>query len=265
MFETWYAMSVLVSAGLDISPVITHRFPYTEFEEAFDTAAQRPLRQGHPRLGGLSRWAGPRTALRSELSDRLDADARDRGLQARAGDGVAAGAPMSPTTAGRPILNLCANNYLGLADDPRVVDAAREALDDVGLRHGVGALHLRDADHPPRRSSSGSRSSSAPRTPSCSASCFDANGGVFEALLDERDAVISDALNHASIIDGVRLCKARRLRYANRDMAELEARLVEAADARYRLVVTDGVFSMDGYLAPLDADLRARRHATTRW
>ena len=84
-------------------------------------------------------------------------------------------------------------------------------------------------------------------------SCFDANGGVFEALLDERDAVISDALNHASIIDGVRLCKAQRLRYANRDMVELEQRLEEAAGARYRLVVTDGVFSMDGYLAPLDA------------
>jgi glycine C-acetyltransferase len=83
-------------------------------------------------------------------------------------------------------------------------------------------------------------------------SCFDANGGVFEALLDERDAVISDALNHASIIDGVRLCKAQRMRYANRDMDELEARLIEAKDARYRLIVTDGVFSMDGYLAPLD-------------
>jgi glycine C-acetyltransferase len=83
-------------------------------------------------------------------------------------------------------------------------------------------------------------------------SCFDANGGVFEALLDERDAIISDALNHASIIDGIRLCKAQRLRYANRDMAELEARLVEAQGARYRLVVTDGVFSMDGYYAPLD-------------
>ena len=93
-------------------------------------------------------------------------------------------------------------------------------------------------------------------------SCFDANGGVFEALLDERDAMISDALNHASIIDGVRLCKAQRLRYANRDMAELEARLVEAKDARYRLIVTDGVFSMDGYLAPLD-EICALADATT--
>src|SRR5207245_6428406 len=94
-------------------------------------------------------------------------------------------------------------------------------------------------------------------------SCFDANGGLFEALLGEEDAVISDQLNHASIIDGVRLCKARRLRYANGDMDELAARLVEAADARYRLIATDGVFSMDGYVAKLDAicDLAERHDA----
>src|SRR4029453_9237451 len=94
-------------------------------------------------------------------------------------------------------------------------------------------------------------------------SCFDANGGVFEALLDERDAVISDQLNHASLIDGIRLCKARRERYANGDMEELEARLLDCADARHRLVATDGVFSMDGYHAKLDAicELRARPDA----
>ena len=90
-------------------------------------------------------------------------------------------------------------------------------------------------------------------------SCFDANGGVFEALLGDQDAIISDALNHASIIDGVRLCKARRLRYANNDMAELEARLIEAQDARARLIVTDGVFSMDGIIANLAGHLRSRR------
>ena len=92
-------------------------------------------------------------------------------------------------------------------------------------------------------------------------SCFDANGGVFETLLGEQDAIISDALNHASIIDGVRLCKARRLRYANNDMGELEARLIEARDARARLIVTDGVFSMDGIIANLAGDLRPRRTA----
>jgi len=151
----------------------------------------------------------------------------------------------------RPILNLCANNYLGLADDPRVVAAAHEALD----RWGFGMASVRFI--------CGTQQIHAELENRIShflgaedtilfGSCFDANGGVFEALFDDRDAVISDALNHASIIDGVRLCKARRLRYANRDLAELEARLKEAADARYRLIVTDGVFSMDGYLAPLD-------------
>jgi glycine C-acetyltransferase len=152
---------------------------------------------------------------------------------------------------GRPIVNLCANNYLGLADDPRVVAAARDALD----RWGFGMASVRficgtQTIH--RELEQRIAEFLGAEDAVLFGSCFDANGGVFEALLDERDAVISDALNHASIIDGIRLCKARRLRYANRDMAELEARLGEAADARYRLVVTDGVFSMDGYLAPLD-------------
>ncbi len=152
---------------------------------------------------------------------------------------------------GRDVLVLCANNYLGLADDPRVVTAAESAL----RRWGYGMASVRficgtqtihtTLEH---------RLAEFLGTEDAVlfGSCFDANGGVFEALLDERDAVISDALNHASIIDGIRLCKAQRLRYANRDMAELEARLVEAKEARYRLIVTDGVFSMDGYLAPLD-------------
>jgi len=152
---------------------------------------------------------------------------------------------------GREILNLCANNYLGLADDPRVLAAAHAALDRWG--YGMASVRFicgtqeahRELEH---RLSDFLGTEDTILFPSC----FDANGGVFEALLDERDAVISDALNHASIIDGIRLSKARRLRYANRDMAELESRLQEAVDARYRLVVTDGVFSMDGYLAPLD-------------
>ncbi|MCZ3387812.1 MAG: glycine C-acetyltransferase [Actinomycetia bacterium] len=152
---------------------------------------------------------------------------------------------------GREILNLCANNYLGLADDPRVVAAASKTLQERGFGMasvrficGTQDIH-RELEE---RLSSWLRQEDTILFPSC----FDANGGVFEALLDQRDAVISDALNHASIIDGVRLCKAQRYRYANRDMAELEARLQEAADARYRLIVTDGVFSMDGYYAPLD-------------
>jgi glycine C-acetyltransferase len=149
------------------------------------------------------------------------------------------------------LLNMCANNYLGLASHPAMVAAAHEALDRWGYGMasvrficGTQALH-RELEE---------RLSAFLGTDDTIlfSSCFDANGGLFEALLDERDAVISDQLNHASIIDGIRLCKARRLRYANGDMDELEARLVEAADARYRLVATDGVFSMDGYLAQLD-------------
>src|SRR6478736_10345157 len=167
------------------------------------------------------------------------------------------GTPQSATVAvtagGRPgeVLNFCANNYLGLADHPEVIAAAHEALDRWGYGMasvrficGTQALH-RDLEE---------RLSAFLGTEDTIlfGSCFDANGGVFEALLDENDAVISDQLNHASIIDGIRLCKARRLRYANGDMDELEAHLVDASDARFRLIATDGVFSMDGYAAKLD-------------
>jgi glycine C-acetyltransferase len=163
---------------------------------------------------------------------------------------------------GRELLNLCANNYLGLASDPAMVEAAHQALDRWGYGMasvrficGTQALH-RELEE---------RLTEFLGTDDTIlfSSCFDANGGLFEALLDEQDAVISDQLNHASIIDGVRLCKAQRLRYANGDMDELEARLREAADARYRLIATDGVFSMDGYLAQLDTicDLAERYDA----
>jgi len=189
-------------------------------------------------------------ALRAELTGRLD-QMRETGVFKPE---RIMGSPQSThvtDAAGRPLLNLCANNYLGLADDPEVIKAAQQALDTWGFGMasvrficGTQTIH-RDLE---RRLSSflGTEDTIL------FGSCFDANGGVFEALFDERDAIISDALNHASIIDGIRLCKAKRLRYANRDLADLEAQLVAAADARYRLVVTDGVFSMDGYLAPLD-------------
>ena len=151
---------------------------------------------------------------------------------------------------GRDVLNLCANNYLGLADDPRVVAAAHEALD----RWGYGLASVRficGTQEIHKELESALSDFLGTEDTILYSSCFDANGGIFEALFDERDAIISDALNHASIIDGVRLCKAQRFRYANRDMADLEAQLKEASSARYRIVVTDGVFSMDGYLAPL--------------
>ena len=150
----------------------------------------------------------------------------------------------------REVLNLCANNYLGLADHPEVVAAAKDALERWGYGMasvrficGTQTVHKELEDALTRFLGT--------EDTILYSSCFDANGGIFEALLDERDAVISDALNHASIIDGVRLCKAKRFRYSNRDMADLEQQLKDSADSRFRLVVTDGVFSMDGYMAPL--------------
>jgi glycine C-acetyltransferase len=188
--------------------------------------------------------------LRDDLVGTL-AEVREAGLyKSELEMTTAQGAHVDVTGRGE-LLNLCANNYLGLANHPAIVEAAHEALDRWGYGMasvrficGTQALH-RELEE---------RLSEFLGTDDTIlfSSCFDANGGLFEALLDENDAVISDQLNHASIIDGIRLCKARRLRYANGDMDELEARLEEAADARRRLVATDGVFSMDGYLAQLD-------------
>jgi glycine C-acetyltransferase len=166
--------------------------------------------------------------------------------------GTPQSAAVAVTSGGLPgeVLNFCANNYLGLADHPEVVAAAKEALDRWG--YGMASVRFICGTQEVHKELEErlSRFLGAEDTVLYS-SCFDANGGVFETLLDERDAVISDALNHASIIDGIRLSKARRHRYANRDMADLEAQLKETADARRRLIVTDGVFSMDGYVAPL--------------
>jgi glycine C-acetyltransferase len=149
------------------------------------------------------------------------------------------------------LLNLCANNYLGLANHPAIVEAAHEALDRWG--YGLASVRFICGTQSLHRQLE-ERISEFLGTEDTIlfSSCFDANGGLFEALLGEEDAVISDQLNHASIIDGIRLCKARRLRFANGDMDELEARFRESEDARYRLVATDGVFSMDGYYAKLD-------------
>ena len=154
--------------------------------------------------------------------------------------------------AAREVLNLCANNYLGLADHPEVVAAAKNALD----RWGYGMASVRficGTQEVHKELEAALTDFLGTEDTILYSSCFDANGGIFEALLDERDAVISDALNHASIIDGIRLCKAKRFRYANRDMEDLERQLKDAGDARFRMVVTDGVFSMDGYMAPLPA------------
>jgi glycine C-acetyltransferase len=192
-----------------------------------------------------------RRAMADDLAAR-SADLRDEGLYKH--ERVIA----SPQSAhidladSTSVMNLCANNYLGLADHPALIEAARSALDTYG--YGMASVRFicgtQTVHRELERELSGFLGTEDTILYS---SCFDANGGLFEAILDEQDCVISDALNHASIIDGIRLCKARRLRYDNNDMGQLEQRLQEAGDARYRLIATDGVFSMDGVIADLAA------------
>ncbi|HWC05561.1 MAG TPA: glycine C-acetyltransferase [Methylomirabilota bacterium] len=172
--------------------------------------------------------------------------------------------PQGPAIAvgGRTLLNFCANNYLGLADDPRLVRAAREGLEQWGL--GLSSVRFICGTQTIHKEleTAITRFLGAEDT-ILYTSCFDANGGLFETILDERDAVISDTLNHASIIDGIRLSKAQRHRYAHGEMGELDRLLRETAGARTRLIATDGVFSMDGDVAPLReiCDLADRHHA----
>lgn len=152
---------------------------------------------------------------------------------------------------GQEVLNFCANNYLGLSDNQELIDAAKEALDKRGF--GMSSVRFICGTQDIHKELEAKISKFFGTEDSILyAACFDANGGVFEPLLGEEDAIISDALNHASIIDGVRLCKAKRYRYANANMAELEECLKQSQAQRFRIIVTDGVFSMDGNVAPLD-------------
>ncbi|MDP2293389.1 MAG: glycine C-acetyltransferase [Actinomycetota bacterium] len=163
---------------------------------------------------------------------------------------------------GTSVLNLCANNYLGLADHPALVAAAHAALDTYG--YGMASVRFICGTQTVHKELEAALSSFLGTDDTILySSCFDANGGLFETILDEHDCVISDSLNHASIIDGIRLCKAQRMRYDNNDMAQLEQCLVDAAGARHRLIATDGVFSMDGVIANLAAicDLAERHDA----
>jgi glycine C-acetyltransferase len=189
------------------------------------------------------------STLQTDLQERMR-ELRDQGLYKTEHVIDTPQADMVEVQDAGRVLNLCANNYLGLASHPDIVAAAHAALDRWGFGMasvrficGTQRIH-RDLEH---------RLSGFLGTEDTIlySSCFDANGGLFETLLGPEDAVISDELNHASIIDGIRLCKAQRLRYRNRDMDELETRLKEASGARYRLIATDGVFSMDGYVADL--------------
>jgi len=152
---------------------------------------------------------------------------------------------------GDKVLNFCANNYLGLANNPRLIAAAKKAMDERG--YGMASVRFICGTQDLHKALEKAIAKFFNMEDTILyAACFDANGGVFEPLLGEKDAIISDALNHASIIDGVRLCKAQRFRYANADMVDLEAQLVAAKGCRFKLIVTDGVFSMDGNVAPLD-------------
>ncbi|NLB37980.1 MAG: aminotransferase class I/II-fold pyridoxal phosphate-dependent enzyme, partial [Clostridiales bacterium] len=160
------------------------------------------------------------------------------------------GARIDTTTAPN-VLNMCANNYLGLSDHPRLIKAAKDGMDQWGfglssVRFICGTQEIHKTLERKLSDFLGTQDAIL------YSSCFDANGGLFETLLTDQDAVISDQLNHASIIDGIRLCKARRLRYRNSDMQELKAQLEASRDARIRLIATDGVFSMDGYIAKLE-------------
>ena len=152
---------------------------------------------------------------------------------------------------GQEVLNFCANNYLGLSDHPRLISAAKNALDNRGYGMSSVRFICGTQDYHKDLENTISRFFHTEDT-ILYASCFDANGGFFEPLFTDEDAIISDSLNHASIIDGVRLCKAKRYRYANADVADLEDKLKEAQAQRFRVIVTDGVFSMDGNVAPLD-------------
>ncbi len=171
---------------------------------------------------------------------------------------------MVETKGGKSVLNMCANNYLGLAQHPSILESAHAALDQWG--YGLASVRfICGTQGVHKELEAGLSDFLGTEDTILYGSCFDANGGLFETLLGPEDAIISDELNHASIIDGVRLCKAKRFRYRNCDMADLEAQLIaaDAAGARFKLIATDGVFSMDGFIAPLNAicDLAGRYNA----
>ena len=199
-------------------------------------------------------------SLRDQLTSTLD-EIRAAGLYKSERE---LGTPQAAhiATAGGPALNFCANNYLGLADHPAVIEAAKAGLDEWGF--GMASVRFICGTQSQHRELERELAAFLGTDDAILySSCFDANGGVFETLFDADDAIISDELNHASIIDGVRLSKAARYRYRNADLADLEAQLIAAVGARQRVIVTDGVFSMDGSYAPLDGicDLAERYHA----
>src|SRR6185295_6528840 len=209
-------------------------------------------RSGQGSGQGFSPTSEYNSPMNAKVLDRLTADLaglREQGLYK--GERVL-GTPQGGVvrTGDREVVNLCANNYLGLANHPAIREAAHRALDRFG--YGMASVRFICGTQTVHKQLEEQLSRFLGMEDTILySSCFDANGGLFETLLDERDAVISDALNHASIIDGIRLCKAQRFRYANSDLDELENCLKQASGARTRLIATDGVFSMDGFIANL--------------
>lgn len=201
-------------------------------------------------------------ALKRDLQELRDAGLYKEERIIRSKQGALIEVEHPPGAAPREVINFCANNYLGLSSDPAVIEAARESLNEQGF--GMSSVRFICGTQD-RHKLLESRLAEFLETEDTIlyAACFDANGGVFEPLLSEEDVILTDQLNHASIIDGIRLCKARRAIYQHADMADLEQKLKEAADARYRLIATDGAFSMDGAIARLDeiCDLADRYNA----
>ncbi|MFM9114849.1 MAG: glycine C-acetyltransferase, partial [Planctomycetota bacterium] len=190
-------------------------------------------------------------SMRTQTQTTLD-DIRSRGLYKQERVIETPQSAHVRVSGNREVLNLCANNYLGLAQDPRIIAAAHRGLDEWG--YGLASVRFICGTQSIHKQLEQRLAKFVAAEDSILySSCFDANGGLFETLLGAEDAVISDELNHASIIDGIRLCKAQRYRYKNNDMQDLEARLIEAQSARHRLIATDGVFSMDGTIANLPA------------
>jgi glycine C-acetyltransferase len=188
--------------------------------------------------------------FKQHLSDELKA-IDEAGLYKRERNITSAQSACISLQDGSEALNFCANNYLGLADNPRLIEAAKKAMDARG--YGMSSVRFICGTQDIHKELEKAIAEYFHTEDAILyAACFDANGGVFEPLFTAEDAIISDSLNHASIIDGVRLCKAQRFRYANADMADLEAKLQEAQSCRFRIIVTDGVFSMDGNVAPMD-------------
>ena len=188
--------------------------------------------------------------FKQHLSDELKA-IDEAGLYKRERNITSAQSACISLQDGSEALNFCANNYLGLADNPRLIEAAKKAMDARG--YGMSSVRFICGTQDIHKELEKAIAEYFHTEDAILyAACFDANGGVFEPLFTAEDAIISDSLNHASIIDGVRLCKAQRFRYANADMADLEAKLKEAQSCRFRIIVTDGVFSMDGNVAPMD-------------